>query len=88
MSYETFYEFGATSFRRYVWLKGGGPFKNPRAMDVEMANPGAYGVEVWDLAGNLAGKAHRKNARGGWASFNFKASWDMPPIPDGITKSD
>jgi hypothetical protein len=53
-------------------------------MDVEMANPGAYGVEVWDLAGDLVGKAYRKNAVGGWASFNFRGSWDMPLIPDGM----
>lgn len=65
------YSFGATSFKNFVWLKGGDSFRNPLAMDVEMTTPGAYSVEVWDLAGNLTGKGQRSNDHGGWASFDF-----------------
>ena len=85
------YTFGLTSFKNFVWLKGGDYFRNPRAMDVEMIGPGAYGVEVWDLAGSLAGKGQRSNDHGGWASFDFHGGTSPPGefdpiIPNGDYK--
>jgi hypothetical protein len=79
------YSFGVTSFRNFVWLDSGLPFADPAALEVEMVNSGAFGVEILRLNWTLAGKAQRSNPNGGWATFDFKQGGEFGPgIPDGV----
>ena len=62
------YDFGKTSFRNYVWLKGGQIFPHPHGLDIEMSTPGAFRLEIYD-GGNALTRTYRKNGeRAGWTT--------------------
>jgi hypothetical protein len=88
MATEVYYSFGHTTFQNFVWLQGGALFENPRSLDVEMTNAGAYKVELWSAAGDLRGTGQTDNPIGGWHSFDFFQGQGgfTPPIPDGMFK--
>ena len=67
------YDFGKTSFRNYVWVKGGQPFQDPLGLDIEMNAPGAFRLEVYDDDA-LVRTYRKKGQHGGWTSFYFNGS--------------
>ncbi len=67
------YSIGATTFKSFVWIKGGTLFKNPSYLEIEVSSPGAFGVEVVRPDGSVAGKAQVPNPHGGWLTFTFRS---------------
>ncbi|QSX23444.1 hypothetical protein [Priestia megaterium] len=73
----TGYDFGKTSFSNYVWIKGGGTFKNLATIDMENSTGQSISVQVYDSTGKYYGKG--VTAKGaGWRSVNFEAAGILP----------
>lgn len=73
----TGYDFGKTSFSSYIWVKGGGTFKNLDTIDMENSSGQSISVEVYDSAGKYYGKGVTVKG-GGWRSVNFESAGILP----------
>jgi hypothetical protein len=65
------YDFGSTSFMNYVWINKGQTFSNPQGLDIEMTEPGAFQLEVYDQRGIFVVRCGKRGERAGWSSFYF-----------------
>ncbi|HTV19007.1 MAG TPA: hypothetical protein VMG12_10060 [Polyangiaceae bacterium] len=78
------YHFDATSFRNYVWVKGGATFRNPEELSIELTTQGAFRVEVYD-GGALAYSYRKKGQRATWTSLYFNGNgvddYGTPIVP-------
>src|SRR5579884_324650 len=63
--------FGAAKFTKELWLNKGELITNPRAIDVESVNAGAFALEIVDEAGTVKVHNKTKNEHGGWTSWDF-----------------
>ena len=79
------YIFGPASFSNFVWVKNGEALKEPKLVEIEMSNSGAFGLEVYDDSDRLVSKGERGNDRGGRSVFDFRAGMN-PPVPSGCYK--
>jgi hypothetical protein len=79
------YRFGRASFVNFLWIKDEALFLNNggAGLDIEMIDPGAFALEVYDSAGHLVSSGTRANAHGAWSSFDFSGGMN-PPVPLGL----
>jgi hypothetical protein len=64
------YHFGETSYRNYIWVKGGASFHDPQAFSIQLSTRGAFRVEVYDGT-TLVYTYRKKGQMATWVSLYF-----------------